>query len=167
MAHKVFYSFRYNDDSDRVQLVKNMGTIEGQPILTSTEWEKIEKAGKSAIEKWVDEKMSDKSCVVVLIGRQTAGCKWVDHEIKKGWSTGKGLLGVHIHGLADISGKTTEKGTNPFSGFTVGRSKRKLNLVAPVHDPSGLTAEATYKTIKDNIADWVEEAIKSRKDFAE
>ncbi len=102
--------------------------------------------------------MSGKSCVVVLVGRHTAGRKWVDHEIKKGWGDGKGLLGVYIHGLADMNGKTTGKGTNPFSGFTVGKKKGKLNLVAPVHDPSGLTTKATYKTIEDNIEDWVEES---------
>ena len=35
MARKVFYSFHYDDDAHRVQLVKNMGAVEGQPILTS------------------------------------------------------------------------------------------------------------------------------------
>jgi len=101
----------------------------------------------------------------VLIGRHTAGRKWVDYEIEKGWNDGKGLVGVYIHGLAAMDGTTTAKGTNPFSGFTVGTNKRKLSLVAPVHDPSGLTTKATYKAIEDNIAAWVEDAIKIRKDF--
>jgi hypothetical protein len=165
MARKVFYSFHYDDDSHRVQLVKNMGAVEGQPILTSNEWEKVEEAGKSAIEKWIDEKMSGKSCVVVLIGRHTAGRKWVGYEIEKGWNDGKGLLGIYIHGLADMNEHTTAKGTNPFSGFIVGKDKKKLDLVVPVHDPSGSTTKARYKTIEDNVEDWVEKAIEIRENF--
>jgi hypothetical protein len=108
---------------------------------------------------------SSKSCVVVLIGRHTAGRKWVGYEIEKGWNDGKGLLGIYIHGLADMNEQTTAKGTNPFSGFTVGKDKKKLDLVAPVHDPPGSTTKARYKTIEDNIEDWVEKAIKIRENF--
>jgi hypothetical protein len=165
MARNVFYSFHYDDDSHRVQLVANMGAVSGQPILKTHEWEEVKKGGKSAIEKWIDDKMSGKSCVVVLIGAKTAERDWVQHELKKGWADGKGLLGIYINGLSDMSGQTTAKGKNPFGGYTVGESKTPLTSFAPTHDPSGSTSKDKYKTIEDNIADWVESAIELRKDF--
>ena len=165
MARSVFYSFHYADDSHRVQLVTKMGAISGQPILKTHEWEEVKKGGDEAIEKWIAEKMSGKSCVVVLIGAKTAGRRWVKHELKKGWADGKGLLGIHIHGLSDMDGNTTTKGKNPFEGYTVGESKTPLTSYAPTYDPAGATSKERYKTIEANIADWVESAIILRKAF--
>jgi Thoeris protein ThsB, TIR-like domain len=83
-----------------------------QPLLNSQRWEEIKRGGDAAIQKWIDEQMSGKSCVVVLIGSQTAGRKWVKYEIEKGWNAGKGVVGVYIHNLEDASGNTDTKGRN-------------------------------------------------------
>jgi len=40
MARYVFTSFRFKDDYDRAQLVRNMGAIEGNTILNPNDWEK-------------------------------------------------------------------------------------------------------------------------------
>jgi hypothetical protein len=46
MARKVFHSFHFKRDSHRVSQVRNMGVIEGQPVLSSNEWEETSrKAG--------------------------------------------------------------------------------------------------------------------------
>lgn len=50
MARKVFYSFHFKQDSQRVAKVKNMGVIEGQTILTSNEWEDVKAGGDSSIQ---------------------------------------------------------------------------------------------------------------------
>jgi hypothetical protein len=165
MARNVFYSFHYDDDSHRVQQVANMGAVTGQPILKTHEWEEVKKGGKSAIEKWINDKMYGKSCVVVLIGARTAEREWVQHEFKKGWADKKGLLGIYIHGLSDLGGHTTVKGKNPFSGYTVGDSETSLTSYAPTHDPIGLTSKDKYKYIEANIASWVESAIELRQKF--
>jgi hypothetical protein len=41
MAKTVFYSFHYERDVHRVQLVRNIDALEGQPLLNSQEWEKV------------------------------------------------------------------------------------------------------------------------------
>jgi hypothetical protein len=162
VARKVFHSFYYQRDSRRVQQVKQMGVLEGQPLLSSNQWEEIKRGGESAIKTWIAEQMSGKSCVVVLIGSRTAGRKWVKHEIEKGWNDKKGLVGVYIHNLKDpITGKDT-KGRNPFDGFTVGSDKKKLSAVVKAYDPPSATA---YNHIKSNLEAWVEEAIKIRNNF--
>lgn len=49
MARRVFFSFHYKPNSWRVSQVKQMGSIEGQPLLTSNEWEEVEKGGDKKI----------------------------------------------------------------------------------------------------------------------
>src|SRR5437870_147204 len=123
MARRVFHSFYYQRDSRRVQQIKQMGVLEGQPLLSSNRWEEVKRRGDPAIRNWIAEQMSGKSCVVVLIGSRTAGRKWVKYEIKKGWNNEKGLVGVYIHNLNDpVTGRDT-KGRNPFEDFTVGTAK--------------------------------------------
>ncbi len=97
MARKVFTSFHYVPDNWRANQVRNMGKIEGNSILTSNKWEEVTEGGNSAIEKWIDDNMHGKSCVVVFVGERTAGRKWIKHEIKKAWEDGKALVGIHIH----------------------------------------------------------------------
>jgi hypothetical protein len=75
MARKVFHSFHYDRDAWRVSMVKNMGVVEGQPLLSSYQWEEVKKKGDAGIQAWIDDQMKGQSCVVVLIGAQTAGRK--------------------------------------------------------------------------------------------
>ena len=39
MARKVFHSFRYSLDNQRVQQVRNIGAIEGQALVSANDWE--------------------------------------------------------------------------------------------------------------------------------
>lgn len=165
MARHVFYSFHFKRDAQRVAQVKNMGIIEGQPILSPNKWEEVKKGGDSAIKRWIDEQMKGKSCVVVLIGRQTAGRKWVNYEIEKGWNEKKGVLGVYIHNLKDLAGHQDQKGANPFETFTVCDDQRKLSSAVKAYDPPYTTSTYVYSHIKENLADWVEEAIRIRDTF--
>src|SRR4051812_16325250 len=104
MARRVFYSFHYDLDNWRVQQVQKMGVLEGQQILTHQKWEEVEDEGDKAIEKWIAEQMSGKSCNVVLIGTKTSERRWVKYEIRKAWKDGKGVVGIYIHNLKDNDG---------------------------------------------------------------
>ena len=79
MARKVFYSFHYTPDNWRAAQVRQMGVIEGDAPCSDNDWEKVTKGGDDAIKKWIAGQMSGKSCVVVLIGNDTAGRKWINH----------------------------------------------------------------------------------------
>lgn len=162
----MFHSFHFERDSHRVSQVKNMGVVEGQPLLSSNQWEEVKKGGDSAIQSWIDEQMKGKSCVVVLIGNRTAGRKWVEYEFKKGWGDRKGLVGVYIHKLKNLSGLQDSKGANPFDGFTLCEGKKRLATVVKTYDPPYSTSTSVYDYIKNNLADWVEEAITTRETFS-
>lgn len=162
MARKCFYSFYYNEDNWRVGTVKNIGAIDGQPIVSANDFEEIKRKGDKAVEDWIAENMVGRSTVIVLIGANTASRKWVRHEIKYAFNNGKALLGIHIHRLLDRNGNTSGKGADPFSQFTVGSDKKPLTNWAKTYDPVGVDSKGVYDTIKNNIEAWVEEAIRLR-----
>jgi len=162
MARKVFYSFHYKLDHWRVSQVRNMGIVEGQPILSDHDWEAVEKGGDTAIQKWIDEEMKGKSCVVVLVGKQTANRKWVNYEIMKAWNDKKGVLGIYIHNLKNSDGYQATQGTNPFD--FINRGETKLSSIVKCYNPPYTDSKDVYDYIKNNIDAWVEAAIKIRED---
>jgi len=163
MARKVFYSFHYKPDHWRVSQVRKMGIVEGQPLLSDHDWEEVEKGGDTAIEKWIDDQMTGKSCIVVLIGKDTASRKWVKHEIKKAWDAKKGVVGIYIHNLKNKDSEQTTQGSNPFDNITVG--DKKLSSIVKAHNPPYSTSTNVYDHIKSNVDDWVEKAIEIRNNY--
>lgn len=162
MARRVFFSFHFDKDFWRTQQVRNMGALEGQALCTPNAWEEVKRKGNAAIEKWVADNIEGKTCVVVLVGAETANRKWVTHEISKGWNEGKGVLGIRIHGLLDNSGYSSTAGPDPFSKVTFTGTSKTLSGVAPLKMPAGSDSKAIYKSIADNIESWIEEAIRIR-----
>lgn len=155
----VFYSFHFNNDVMRVQQIRNMGMIDGNEPVSKNDWETVKKSGSAAIDKWIDDNMKYKRCVVVLIGTDTNERPWVTHEIKKAWRDGRGLLGIHIHNLNCPNNGTCSKGKNPFHQFTF-KNNNGVVITPPVYDPPAGNA---YNHIKANLAAWVDSAIAMRK----
>lgn len=161
MARQIFTSFHYKPDHWRRNTVRNIGAVEGNRLARDNDWESIASQGDAAIKKWIDTQMIGRSCVVVLIGSATAGRKWINYEIEKGWERGKGVFGVHIHNLKDSNEQQSSKGLNPFRGRKVGSDN--LNNLVKVYDPPFSTSTNVYNHIKGNIVDWIEEAVEIRK----
>lgn len=162
MAKKVFFSFHYKPDNWRASQVRNMGILEGDAPVSDNEWEKITKGGDEAIKKWIDSEMSGKSCLVVLIGAETANRKWINYEIIKAWNDKKGVLGIYIHNLKNAEREKTYKGGNPFDHIIFGDTGPKLSTRVKVYDPPDSDSSRVYSYIEQNMADWVEDAIKIR-----
>ncbi|NTU74200.1 TIR domain-containing protein [Candidatus Roizmanbacteria bacterium] len=159
-----FYSFHYIPDNWRAATVRSIGAIDGNKPTSDNNWETVKKGGDAAIEKWISDQMSGKSCVVVLAGSNTAGRKWINHEIIKGWDDGKGVVGIYIHGLKDSDGKVSSKGDNPFDYIGYGNTGKKLSSIVKCYNPTGSTSQERYDWISKHLANAVEEAIKIRKD---
>jgi hypothetical protein len=158
---KCFLSFHYSADNWRVSQVKNIGAIDEQPILSANKWEEIKKQGDDAIKEWIETNMRGKECLVVLVGAQTAGRRWVKHEIRRACEKGIGVLGVYIHNLKDAEGKQSSQGSNPFTGMVV--DGVSVSSFAKTHDPPYQTSTYVYDHIAENIEAWIAEAIKLRK----
>lgn len=154
----VFYSFHFDNDVFRVQQVRNMGVIEGNEPVSPNDWERLKRSGDAAVERWIDENMKYKRCVVVLIGSETAARPWVKYEIRKAWQEGRGLVGVYIHNLKCPRTGTCAKGRNPFDSWNVGQEP--MSNFVRCHDPIAYDA---YGEISRNLSTWVASAIEEAK----
>jgi len=163
MARKVFYSFHYKPDNWRVAKIRNIGVIEGNRPASDNDWESIVGGGDDKIKKWISEQMQGRSTTIVLIGTNTSGRKWINHEIVQSWDKGMGVLGIHIHNIENSKGEQCSKGSNPFEHVTHGLSGKKLSSIVMTYDPPRSTSSAVYNFIADNIEDWIEKAIEIRK----
>lgn len=161
MARKVFYSFHFQEDCWRTGQVRNIGTIEGNKPIRDNDWEEVKRKGDNVIKNWIDNQLYGTSCVVVLIGNQTANRKWVKYEIQRAWEMGKGVLGIYIHKLLDQDGKDSVIGLNPFRELWVETKGGRKNLEDFVHVyyPLGNNSKEVYREIEENLAKWVEGAI--------
>lgn len=154
---QVFYSFHFDNDVMRVQQIRNIGVIEGNEPVSKNDWEV---AGKTPgrIEKWIDENMKNKSCVVVLIGSETSKRPWVRYEIEKAWNDGRGLIGIYIHNLRDMRTKDEppyygrcKQGQNPFAQVRL-QNGATLAPYIRCFDP---TPSDAYNDIANNIVNWI------------
>lgn len=165
MARKCFFSFHYKPDNWRASQVRNMGKVEGNNAVSDNDWETITGGGDKKIKEWIENQMSGRSCTVVLIGTNTSGRKWIDHEIIESWNDKMGVFGVHIHNLKNSAEKQATKGSNPFYNITVGKDKKKMSTVVKTYDPPYSASTSVYNHIADNIASWADDAFEIRKNF--
>lgn len=159
---QVFYSFHYERDFWRASMVRSIGAIEGNEPASDNDWETIRGGGDEAIEKWIKEQMKNRSCTVVLVGNETAGRKWVNHEIIKSWNNGMGVVGIRIHGLRNQNSFVSKEGENPFDYITHGPSGKKLSEIVHCYDAQGADSKERYAWISRYLSDAVEEAIQIR-----
>ena len=158
VARRTFFSFHFERDSWRAGQVRNSWLTKDREeagFWDAAAWEEVKKKGTDAVERWIDTQLSGTSVTVVLIGAETASREYVGYEIKASVSKGNGLLGVFVHNMKDINGRTDVRGTNPLSQWNIERDGRNV-LLSDVY-PS-------YDWVSDNgranIGDWIEAAAK-------
>ncbi|MDR7298178.1 hypothetical protein J2X16_003527 [Pelomonas aquatica] len=145
MARRTFFSFHHVRDNWRVGQVRNCWVTqqrEAAGFWDAAEWEKVKLQTPEKIREWIDKQLVGTSVTVVLIGHETSTRPYVKYEIEQSIARGNGLLGIFIHNMKDVEGKTDLKGTNPL--------------------PAGYK---TYDWVNDdgrsNIGDWIEAAAKA------
>jgi hypothetical protein len=115
MARKVFFSFHFQRDCRRVNVVRNAEVIGGleKSVLDRAEWEKVKRNGDDAVRRWIDSQLKGTSVTAVLVGRETGNRKWVKYEVQKSIELGKGLIAIDISKIKDTDGSTANRGPNP------------------------------------------------------
>ena len=158
---QIFYSFHFGNDYWRTQIVRNIGAIEGNKPVSPAAWEEVKRNGPNAIRTWINNNMKMRSCVVVLVGEETANRQWVQYEITHAWETGKGVVGIYINNLRDKDGNKSYKGPDPFKKLQAeGRLPKDVDFVC--YDPDH---SSPYKDIEAHLSDLIEEAIAQRKAY--
>ncbi|ROR72392.1 TIR domain-containing protein [Bogoriella caseilytica] len=157
MAKSVFYSFHYDNDVYRVQLVRQIDALTGAPEITGQNWEEVRFKTEAAIQNWIDKEMNYKKAVIVLIGRRTAKRQYVQYEVERAWSMKKPLLGVRIHGLASLSDGPDSAGDDPFTALGM--------TGVPVFDPTQkdcygrIDTKATFNELRRQLPYWAEQGV--------
>lgn len=143
MARRVFFSFHYQRDLWRVNVVRNSGAIEGVSaagFYDGSLWEQAIKNGEDAVKSLIDNGLNGTTVTVVLIGAETANRKYVSYEIEKSIARKNGILGILINKIKDKDGRTDSLGSIPAALTKAG---------APVY---------TWEYGK--LGEWVEKAFK-------
>lgn len=112
MVRRVFFSFEYEHDVSRANVVRNSWVTQGKEAAGFTDaaaFEKIKKGGDAAIKKWIRDQLQQTSVTVVLVGSHTCSSKYVEYEIEQSEQRDNGLLGIDISKIKDLNGNTTER----------------------------------------------------------
>jgi hypothetical protein len=153
MARRVFFSFHYQNDIFRVNVIRNSHIVEGTAAAgfqDASLWEATKLKGDAAIKALIDKGLENTSVTVVLIGEKTADRKYVKYEIEQSIARGNSLLGIYIHNIKDINGKTS---------FIPGRVPESLrNAGAPVYiwdrNQFGRRVEEAYQYAQRKKSGW-------------
>ena len=145
MARRVFFSFHYQKDIWRVNIVRNSGVVEGYAAAgfqDASLWEEAKRKGDATIKALINRGLEGTSVTCVLIGQETSQRDYVAYEIEKSIERGNGLLGIYIYNLKDKDGNV--------GGYWPGAVPAALTKAsAPI-----------YTWDKDKFGDWVEVAYK-------
>jgi hypothetical protein len=116
MARRAFFSFHYERDLWRVNVVRNNGEVEGVSAAGFYDvslWEESKRKGEVAVKKLIDAGLNGTAVTVVLIGMETAYREFVSYEIKRSVARGNGILGIRINNIKDQFGHTDPAGPIP------------------------------------------------------
>jgi hypothetical protein len=164
-VRKCFYCFHYQPDNWRVSTVRQIGAIEGSPVASDNEWEAITSGNDKdqKIASWITRQMAGRSCLIALVGAETANRKWINYEIEKAWKDGLGVVGIRIHGLLDREQRVSNAGANPFDYVRHPGNGRPLSAFVKLYNPAGDNSKDRYGWIATHLGNAVEEAISIRK----
>lgn len=157
MVKKVFFSFHYERDNWRANVVRQHWLTkpdkESAGYIDAAGWEGVKRKGDDAIKRWILNNLHGTSVTVVLIGTETSNRRWVKYEIIESRKKGNGILGIYIHNIKDQNQRTCAKGDHYFGAIDRDANGEPLYFG---------TLYKTYDWVNDygytNFTKWVEEA---------
>lgn len=130
MARTVFFSFHYQRDIMRAQVVKQhyltKGNYTAAGFFDGSLEEKAKKDGDDVVRKMINAGLKGCTVLCVLIGKETYTRRWVDYEVFKSIELGMGVLGIRIHQIPDPHQGVDLAGPNPFGYLGYGRKSGEL-----------------------------------------
>ncbi|EKB22092.1 TPA: TIR domain-containing protein [Aeromonas veronii] len=160
MSRRVFFSFHYTGDVNRIGIVRNSWvtktTRSDAGFWDAAEWEQVQKDTDLAIKRWINKQLEYTSVTVVLIGEKTSQRPWVNYEIEKSIERGNGLLGVYIHNINGLGKGTSSKGKNPFDNHSIKCTDGNYYNASRIYKTYDWVSDDGY----NNLGAWIEEAAK-------
>ncbi len=116
MARHTFFSFHYQRDVWRANIVRNSGVVIGSAAAgfhDKSLWEEAKKKGPATIKGMIDDALVGTSITVVLIGAESANREYIKYEIDESIKRQNEIIGIHIHMLKNKDGLTDSRGAVP------------------------------------------------------
>lgn len=157
LAHRVFFSFHYDNDITRSMTVRNSWVTQGKEaagFIDKAAFEQIKRQGDDSVHRWIDKQLEGTSVTVVLIGSETLSRPFVQYEICKSLQKGNAVIGVHINGIRDMRTQLTSKqgNTHTIIGYYNDNTPAYFdNICDGIYD---YVIQNGY----DNMGLWIEEA---------
>lgn len=160
MARKVFFSFHYDNDVSRANIVRNSWVTKPDTatagFMDHADFEKLLKRGTQAVKDWIDEQLIGSSVTAILIGSETLERPFVKYELEQSFKRGNAIIGIYINKLKDLNGNTSTRCS--VYGVELGK------------DSSGSTvyfsSRPTYDWVDNdgynNLGKWVEDAVNNK-----
>jgi len=163
MARKVYFSFHYELDIWRTNVVRNHWVTQGYGetgVIDASLWEEVKKKGDAAIKRMINEGLEGTTVTVVLIGAETSERPWVKYEILQSLRRNNAIVAVRINRIKNQDGLTCRKGRNPLNDIIVTEAGRQVRLstICPVYD---WVVDDGF----NNLGKWIETAAKEVKDL--
>lgn len=159
MARSVFFSFHYDNDVWRANVVRNSWVTKPNTaaagFLDAADFEELKKKGKKAVEDWIDDQLIGTSVTAVLIGAETLQRPFVLYELQKSYSRGNGIIGIYINQIGDKDGNTSSS-CNVW-GVEIGKDKNGSPVYFDSYPIYYWFGDDGY----ENLGDWVDAAAKA------
>lgn len=163
MARRVFFSFHYDRDIWRANVVRNHWVTRGYGetgVIDASLWEEAKKKGDIAIKRMINEGLANTTATVVLVGSETSERRWIKYEILRSLRRNNAIIAVRIDQIKDQDGHVCERGRNPLSDIWVEHDGRQARLsdLCSVYD---WVADDGF----NNLGRWVEKGIVEAKEI--
>jgi MTH538 TIR-like domain (DUF1863) len=150
---RVFFSFHYQKDINRVNIVRNSWVVrpdsqmQGEGFYDGSIWESAKRHGDDSLKDLIRNGVENTSVTCILAGQHTWARRWVRYEIARSVIKGNGLLTVHIAGLSCMRNGVGVRGPNPleYMGVYEHPQSGKISLCE-------LTAEGKWVWYNDYIS---------------
>lgn len=114
MARRAFFSFHYQPDVFRANVVKNAWVgrdREDAGFFNASVVEATKKTGEEALRTFLRKGLEGSSVLCALAGTETANRRWVRFEVLQALRDGRGIMEIAIHGIKCAkTGLTTAPG---------------------------------------------------------
>ncbi len=156
MARKIFFSFHYQRDIFRVNVVRNHYLTKGSYTIAGywdhSLWEETRLRGDTALKRLIQTGLDGTSVTVVLIGAETSRRPWVNYEIKQSLARGNGFLGIRINSIPDPQRAVDHSGLNPLDNALATDQWGYTRALSSFYSTYDWVADDGY----NNLGTWVD-----------
>lgn len=137
MARRVFFSFHYQPDVFRANVVKNAWVgrdREDAGFFNASVVEATKKTSDDALRAFLRKGLEGASVLCALAGTETASRRWVRFEVLQALRDGRGIMEIAIHGIKCAkTGMTAAAGPSVLGelGFWTGDGRVTFMEIGP------------------------------------